>query len=541
MNTFSLGFLKKFDKRMKHVALYAMLMKNILSKKDDWGKYGVNDGDLRINLVFSLMLFLMELSLKEENCTMDDVAAFLDGLNSSYLHKPWGFDECKGLGSFLVNDVLSNNGVMMSFKACGFGSGEEQEVPVRYITNKVIYLKGDVKRTSYALSDDGYNLILSTLEIESNLRLSVQEILFQMHLDRQSYDMALDDIKDIFNRIRIHIQHLKEAMLRIRRNALNYSVSEYKDALRDDLELIRDTREKFENYQKQVEKRRFELEQIHVNLRELRKEEMENLANLKEISLYLTRTLDEHQKVLNTHFDLKDLYSKELESLADVSGVKRFSLRTEVYDPIMKSPDLLMNLGTFLSPLFNSGIGKSYNLKKALSYQRIERAGEEEDEIQEVDFDEAAFKEEQKRKLREKRLNLQRVLRVILGELISRGSVTLSELRDKGSPDLVPGIDSFKEVILEFLRAREIDIGKIRAERSEALIDTAESAELSVMLLELLDSMDPDERLKKIRALRSPEEDERIVFRDILGEDGRMKSIRCSNILFSAEIDGGIK
>ena len=72
---------------------------------------------------------------------------------------------------------------------------------ISYIANRVVYVDSDLKRTSYYLTDDGYNLLLSTLEIENNMKLTIQEMIFRMHLEKQSYDKALDDIKNVFNLI----------------------------------------------------------------------------------------------------------------------------------------------------------------------------------------------------------------------------------------------------------------------------------------------------------------------------------------------------
>ena len=51
-------------------------------------------------------------------------------------------------------------------------------------------------------------------------------MIFQMHLEKQSYDKAVDEIKNVFNLMRIQIQKIQEAMGKIRRNALNYSVKD---------------------------------------------------------------------------------------------------------------------------------------------------------------------------------------------------------------------------------------------------------------------------------------------------------------------------
>ena len=95
------------------------------------------------------------------------------------------------------------------------------------MSNEIVYLDSDVKRTSYRLTEDGYNLLLSTLEIENNMKLTIHEMIFKMHLEKQSYDKAVDEIKNVFNLLRIQLQKIQDAMLRVRRNALSYSVSDY--------------------------------------------------------------------------------------------------------------------------------------------------------------------------------------------------------------------------------------------------------------------------------------------------------------------------
>lgn len=120
------------------------------------------------------------------------------------------YDDCRQLGDFIVNVILSNEGKAMYF--------------------------------------DGYNLLLSTLEIENNMKLTIHEMIFQMHLEKQSYDKAVDEIKNVFNLMRIQMQKIKEAMEQIRRNALNYSVRDYEEILLENLDTISDTKQKFKQY-----------------------------------------------------------------------------------------------------------------------------------------------------------------------------------------------------------------------------------------------------------------------------------------------------
>ncbi len=123
---------------------------------------------------------------------------------------------------FIVNVVLSDEGRAMYFPCFDFEKKEYIDTHISYIENRVVYLEDQTKRTSYKLTDQGYNLILSTLEMEGNMKLSVHEMIFRMHLERSTYDRALEEIKHIFNLLQIRLQKNEEALNRIRRNALEY-------------------------------------------------------------------------------------------------------------------------------------------------------------------------------------------------------------------------------------------------------------------------------------------------------------------------------
>ena len=135
----------------------------------------------------------------------------------------------------------------MYFDGYDFEENDYHIMHISYVANRIVYLDQEVRRTSYYLTDDGYNLILSTLEIENNMKLTIHEMIFQMHLEKQSYDKAVDEIKNVFNLMRIQLQKIQEAMGKIRRNALNYSVKDYEEILLENLDTISDTKENSRN------------------------------------------------------------------------------------------------------------------------------------------------------------------------------------------------------------------------------------------------------------------------------------------------------
>lgn len=550
-------FLKNFPRRMKHVGMYVILIQNSI-QKTTWKQYGFMKADEQINLIFAVMLYIMEQSLKEENCTMDDIGAYIDTINVQHFKKNLTYDDCRQLGDFIVNVVLSNEGKAMYFDGFDFEQNAYHIMHVSYVANKIVYVEQELKRTSYYLTDDGYNLLLSTLEIENNMKLTIHEMIFQMHLEKQSYDKAVDEIKNVFNLMRIQLQKIQEAIGKIRRNALNYSVKDYEEILLENLDTISDTKQKFQNYREMVKSRAKELEEENINVKRLSEKEEEKLSHLREIELYLNRTIDEHQRILNSHFDLKAVYTKELEALSQMSLIKRFPLRTELYDKILECPAALDHLDYFLRPLFSRDIEKIYNVNKAFELQKPVRRKEEKDSTEQIDFDEDKWQEEQERLRKEKLKRYEESLKYLLEEVASKGEISLKELKEhieqkdgqgkeaEGSqytddivenpPNtelgrLIPNVEVFKEIMVELIKNQVIDIRNLRKERSEYIQDRPMEFQLNEMVLNLIEGSAVLNGIIQLETYRL-EDGKAVVFENVTNEKGEIKNIRCSNVLF---------
>lgn len=532
-------FLKNFPKRMKNVGLYGVLIQNSI-QKTSWKQFGFLKFDEQMNLIFAVMLYIMEQSLREENCTMDDIGAYIDTINTRYLGKEISYDDCRKLGDFVVNVILSNEGRAMYFDGYDFEENDYHVMHISYVANRIVYLDQEVRRTSYYLTDDGYNLILSTLEIENNMKLTIHEMIFQMHLEKQSYDKAVDEIKNVFNLMRIQLQKIQEAMGKIRRNALNYSVKDYEEILLENLDTISDTKEKFQKYRELVRSRVKKLEEENINVRRLGEKEEENLENLRIIESYLNRTIDEHQKILSSHFDLKALYTRELEALSQMSLIRRFSMRNDFYDKVLENPSALGNLDYFLRPLFNREPDKVYNLNKALLYQKPSVRNEDEDTEEMLDFDEDTYLKEQEEKRRQKLKRYESSLGFLLEQASEKGEISLSDIwkniqenekdTEEMQQQLIPNVEIFKEIMVELIRNKEINMEALKKERSEFIQDQTADFQLNEMLLQLSEERFSDKKIGKIEVYRI-EDGSTVTFDNVLSENGVKKSIRCSNIL----------
>lgn len=531
-------FLKQFANRMKHVGMYSILLANSYQKQT-WKQYGIVKIDEQVNFIFLLLMYIMEQSLREENCTIDDICVYLDDINTTYFQKPISFEECKELGEFMINTILCNEGKEMYFDCLEPEQKAYKIENIRLIANRVVYLDSGIKRTSYYLTDEGYNLLLSTLEIENNMQLTIHEMIFKMQLDKQSYDKALDEVKRVFNSLRIQLQKIQESMILIRRNALNYSTKDYENLQIENMDTIADTKQRFQGYRDTVIARVNELQEKNINIAKLTDDEEEKIGSLKQIEDYLNRSIDEHQKILNSHFDLKTLYEKQLEMMSQMSRIKRISFRDEVYEKIYERPQVIDNLDIFLRPLFYKKIESIYNPEKALELQKPIRKKQDSDDIEIMEFDEEEYEREIEARKKEKLKKYRGSLTSIFTKVINHsGTLKLSELKasmkDGEHETILPTVGIFKEIIVELLKIGHISIEELRQEKSEFIQDNSLDFRLQEMLLEIVDE---DEQLKDIKEIyveRFLSEDT-VFFSNVKTEDGEEKTIRCSEISFHIE------
>ena len=82
----------------------------------------------------------MEQSLKEEKCTMDDIATYIDTINVQYMQKDISYEQCRKLGDFIVNTVLSNEGRPIYFDGYHFEKNAYEKMQISYVESGNILL-----------------------------------------------------------------------------------------------------------------------------------------------------------------------------------------------------------------------------------------------------------------------------------------------------------------------------------------------------------------------------------------------------------------
>lgn len=529
-------FLNDFHIRMKKVGYFALLCKNTISKTS-WTNYGFNNQLDSLNLIFAVLLFIMEQSLKEEVCTINDISLFIDDIMANNFKKPLNADECMELSDFVVNTVLCNNGEAMYVNGFDFEDSIYKEINIRYVSNKIEEVN-EQRRTSYYLTDDGYNLLLSTLEIDNNMRLTIHEMIFKLHLEKASYDKAVDEVKTIFNLIRMQIQNINNAIDKIKNNPLSYTIEEYRNLLSNNFSSLSETREKFGQYKELVQTRINEIQENNIKLsdfEELDTKETENLNSLKTINSFLSQSMEEQQKLLNHHFDFKNIYSDELEEMAKMVLIKRININTEIYDKVLNDILKLQDFNIFFSPLFKPKSNKFYNINKSIQYQKvIKNLENEEDQIMVIDDEE--FNSKKQEALRLKMLRYEKCVETLLDLAVKNKTITLSQIKEELADNneklnsLIPTVEIFREVIIEFLRNKAINVKELINEMDSIVsFNKSSDFQLNETILKIIESNKYFSKIKYIKSKKCNDV-EKVIFNELTSENGLVKTVICSDI-----------
>ena len=145
------------------------------------------------------------------------------------------------------------------------------------------------------------------------------------------------------------------------------------------------------------------------------------------------------------------------------------------------------------------------------------------------------WRSEQEQLRLQKRAKYRGCLRFILERLSALGEFELAECQEEAKR-LIPNVEIFKEIMVELIRSREIDIPALKKERSNFIQEASGGFQLNEMLLQLLEAQEEAGGRSIQRIFVSRIEDAAAVtFEGVRDETGQERTIRCSNLLFRAK------
>ncbi len=459
--------LQDFEKRMRFVNLIKYWLQR--SKPTEIRELLHNDDDKTDNLILMVMVFIMDSTLRYgERCTKQDITAFLRELADVYGYEP---ESAKMLTDYIVTDVLQSGGKVRRFDT--FDSHEEE------FREQGSLILIEQQSGSYVLTNEAYEFLFRTKEIDSELDFSVNRFKLQEFIKRGNYGKALRESRELVSRVRNLKTRMDDFMLRCRTNISEVAIDEYE-------EIIAQVKDSFEDENKQLSDIRTlvsaKLQAIADS--EIKKDENigQTEQEIREILENIDTVISEQSRVFNQKFTLSELYAELLDDSFSYSQVGRFDLEQELLLPLQRMHlKESKDIGKLFAPLYRPSFPNLFGLDFFYARQNVIRESSSDDSIDIASEDTA----ENAADIRNKR-NVD-IIRGLLSYAENKPVFCFSEyiesvpkeqlqyqLQEKSLPD----------VMLKLYGLGEIDIAGWRSEQQDIIVPVGEF-DLSYCLSEL--------------------------------------------------------
>lgn len=368
--------LSGFEKRMKfiHIARYLM----DYSLKDSI-KAMIPDREILDNLIVAVLVYMKERTLgNEQQCTLEHIADYLADL-SCLLPEEWAVvpDE---LARFIVVDVLQKGGVLASYKVLVPDKERFEQMPVRLLEENA---------GSYHLTDDAFDYLFRSKEIESELDYSVTRFRMAEYMKRNNYMQALDQSRELVSKIRNMKVSIDDFMRRCRENIARISIDQYETVIARTRALLESEYEELRTIQDSARTRAQELSkawQSGVEAENMRK----HRRALAEIIRNIQLTIEEQRGLINKKMTLSDAYRTILSDSYAMNRYERLSFERDIMTELRNGHIPLDLAATFLLfPLTKPELEKQFSPESLYAIQnRLSEQEEEERKVLEEGEDE---------------------------------------------------------------------------------------------------------------------------------------------------------
>lgn len=515
-------------KRLYTIGLFGKLTSQIRTKSQTLVGIGFETLDQQILLCFFTLRFIMEKTLQNEDCFLDDIALFLLEVNRDVFQLPLMLEDCKNLARLILVDIIGNGGEPVVFNP--FEKVDDLRVSLQYVDSRLVTNPSGNMDVSYRMVDDGFHLMLSTLEMEENMRLQFQDLVFQMQLKARNYARALDEIRQIFQLLKIREAEIDQKQMMIRSNAALIDPQQYKTLNEETFALMSESRGKFEGYRQEVLVQQEGLRRLLEEEEDEKTKRMEELAELGAIDSWLAKSIMSLEKILNLLMAFSIAYDEALKQQLTYASVRRRSYRRDVYEKILEEPQLFDVFDRWIQSLFFKEPEKMLSPAMAFSYKALKAIGDEGD-VEEI---ESGYDEEREQFRREAiaaemRMFDEAVRNIFIKLLDSPGrKLPLSLMVQNEMPNAT--VNQYKQLISGLVSMQQIDLEQLRKQSASMIGEERTSFNLT---LSILDAMDECEPLAHMRRLWSRRLDTR--FERVFDEEDMSMTLTCSDMLFVLE------
>jgi hypothetical protein len=371
--TFYASCMEGFDRRMRFLAMAVAIVRRTGRNMELERLFDDQEMD---SLIMAVLVFAMEETLSENrDCTLVKISQFLDRLITNV--KPdFPQERLRDLTEYIVKTVLKNDGEPRYYTLLHPEKGF-QRVRVDFLADSKEEMPASI-RIHYQLTDQAYDFLFRTKEVDSELRFTMEELKLRELIRRKNYGEAIRQSAGLVQMIRQKKRELQQFLDRVRDNVLTVDVGEFETLYRSTFDLLDD------EYGTMREIRDM-LHLAYVHLQEqmtmhdmLDKEMAKALAEVERIRRNLDMAVAEQQTMILERYTVSELYGDVMKEAFSRRILNRFDMGKEILKPMMRMDATAMKkVGRLLNPLFLPEPSKWLGVGAAYAPQQKLRIAEE--------------------------------------------------------------------------------------------------------------------------------------------------------------------
>jgi len=335
------------------------------------------------NLVFSVLVYIMEKTLSDDSeCDMTAIAAFLKSILPEFYHLEASNEKCRTIAEYIIKSVLQNDGVNTYFPVLDYSTGTWEQLRIRLIDDKVTETE-EGYRVTYTLTDQGYDFLFRTKEIEEDISFSVEEFKLRELLKRKNYKKALSQSINLIQMIRQKKKDIAQFMLKVRENIYDVDIGRFEELINSTYELLQEEYQTLDEISGMVKISQDNLIEEYRASGKANEDIRKAQKEIHQIRRNLSVTLSEQKDLILSRQNLSKIYLETIKEAFSFTIEKRFDFEKEIIRNLEKcADDSIDMLWQLVNSLFMPNTRKHLNAGSIYEPQGIIKDNDEESDAQ---------------------------------------------------------------------------------------------------------------------------------------------------------------
>lgn len=364
-------FLERFQNRMEFCAIIDSIVNRKNKNISIESMFEAQELD---NLIVSVLVFIMESTLTEDKiCTLKEINEFITKILPIY-NKSFSYEQTEELTRYVVKDILMNKGEKRIYAIMNYEEERIAETSIRLISDSI----DENDEIKYTLTEQGYNFLFRTKEIDDELGFKIEEIRLKLLIVKKNYKKAVSQSRELIQMLKNKANQLAQFEYRLNSNIKQVSSNEYA-ALINEIYMMLDQEhgdmQEIRNMIKTARERLIEEESNGIIPDEktiAAKKEIITLEKNIDAALDLQRLLIIQSESIRLH------YRETLQNAIKFMHKKTFDFEKEILTPLEKAhiSDVKL-LDNLLKPLMKIQMKKTFNVSLLYDYQKLNESRDE--------------------------------------------------------------------------------------------------------------------------------------------------------------------